>query len=170
MLYRLFVPLQAVGASLVYFDLFNIGSSHDMELLSVKPVVSGATAVTGVVGVDLFLTRTTAVGTGGTAATVSGTSLTAATISAVDCSQPINLNVVSARLTPSGGATAGAVLSWGSVYTEETSSGTYEQSADLTGGVPHVVTSGTGIRVVQGAVASVGNIGFNVLFKLTPRG
>lgn len=170
MLYKLFVPLQAVGASLVYFDLFNIGGSHDMELLSVKPVVSGATAVTGVVGVDLFLTRTTAVGTGGTAATVSGTSLTAATISAVDCSQPINLNVVSARLTPTGGATAGAVLGVVSVFTEETNAGTYTPAADLTGGVPHIVTKSTGIRVVQGAVASVGNIGFNVLFKLTPRG
>lgn len=169
-LYKLFVPLQAVGASLVYFDLFNIGSSHDMEVLSVRPVVSGATAVTGVVGVDLFLTRTSAVGTGGTAATVEGTSLTAATFSAVDSSQPVSLNVVSARLTPTGGATAGAVLAWGSVFTEETASGTYEQAADLTGGVPMVVTKATGIRVVQGAVASVGNIGFNVLFKLNPRG
>ena len=170
MLYKLFVPLQAVGASLVYFDLFNIGGTHDMEVLSVKPVVSGATAVTGVVGVDLFLTRTTAVGTGGTAATAEGTSLTAATFTAVDCSQPMNLTVASARLTPTGGATAGAVLAWGSVFTEETASGTYEQAADLTGGVPIIVTKASGIRVVQGGVASVGNIGFNVLIKLTPRG
>jgi hypothetical protein len=170
MLYRLFVPSQAVGASLVYFDLFNIGTSHDMEVVSVKPIVSGAVAVTGVVGVDLFMTRTTAVGTGGTAATVEGTSLTAATISAVDSSQPANLTVVSARLTPTGGATAGAVLTWGSVFTEETSSGAYEQSADLTGGVPVVIKSGTGIRVAQGAVASVGNVGFNVLFNLKARG
>jgi hypothetical protein len=167
MLYKLFVPLQAVGANLVYFDLFNVGGvGYDMELLSVKPVVSGATAVTGVVGVDLFLTRTTAVGTGGTAATAEGTSLTAATFAAVDNSQPVNLNVVSARLTPTGGATAGAALSWASVFAEETASGTYTESADLTGGIPHVITKATGIRVVQGPVASVGNIGFNVLFKL----
>jgi hypothetical protein len=170
MLYKLFVPLQAVGASLVYFDLFNIGNSHDMKVLSVKPVVSGATAVTGVVAVDLFLTRTTAVGTGGTEATAEGTSLTAATITAVDSSQQINLKVASARLTPTGGATAGAVLAWDSVFTEETAAGTYEQAEDLTGGVPILVKSATGIRVVQGGVASVGNIGFNVLFELTPRG
>lgn len=169
MLYKLFVPAQAVGASLVYFDLYNIGSTHDVELLSIKPVVSGATAVTGVVAVDLFLTRTTAVGTGGTAATAEGTSLTAMTFSGVDCTQAMNLNVVSARLTPTGGATAGAVLSWASVFTEETASGTYEQAADLTGGIPHVIPKATGIRVVQGSVASVGNIGFNVLIKLTPR-
>jgi hypothetical protein len=61
------------------------------------------------------------------------------------------------------------VLSWGSVFTEEAAAATYIDAADLTGGVPHVVTRGTGIRVVQGAVASVGNIGFNVLFKLTAR-
>ncbi len=170
MLYKLFVPLQAVGADLVYFDLFNIGGvGYDMDLISVKPVVSGATAVTGVVAVDLFLTRTTAVGTGGTAATVQGTSLTAATFSSVNNSQPINLKVVSARLTPTGGATAGAVLSWGSVFSEETSAGTYQQAQDLTGGVSHIVTGGTGIRVVQGSVASVGNIGFNVLFRLTQK-
>lgn len=169
MLYKLFVPAQAVGASLVYFDLYNIGSTHDVELLSIKPVVSGATAVTGVVAVDLFLTRTTAVGTGGTAATAEGTSLTAMTFSGVDCTQAMNLNVVSARLTPTGGATAGAVLSWTSVFTEETAAGTYEQPANLTGGVSHVIPKATGIRVVQGSVASVGNIGFDVLIRLTPR-
>lgn len=170
MLYKLFVPLQAVGADLVYFDLFNVGSlGYDMELISVKPVVSGATAVSGVVAVDLFLTRTTAVGTGGTAATAEGTSLTAATISAVDNLQPIKIGVVSARLTPTGGATAGAVLGWTSVFTEETSAGTYEQAADLTGGVAHLVKGGTGVRVIQGSVASVGNIGFNVLFRLRQR-
>lgn len=169
MLYKLFVPAQAVGASLVYFDLFNVGTSVDMEVLSVKPVVSGAVAVTGVVAVDLFLTRTTAVGTGGTAATAEGTSLTAATFTAVDSQQPANLTVVSARLTPTGGATAGAVLSQCSVFSEETNGGTYTPPDDLTGGIPIVIKYGTGIRVVQGAVASVGNIGFNVLFKLTAR-
>ncbi len=30
------------------------------------------------------------------------------------------------------------------------------------------VRPGTGIRVVQGAVASVGNIGFEVLFQVMP--
>lgn len=164
-LYKLFVPKQAVGASLVYFDLFNPNGSILLTLLSVVPVVSGEVAVTGVVGVDLFLTRTTAVGTGGTAATAEGTSLTAATFSAIDNNQPITLSTISARLTPTGGATAGAVLGFGSVFTEETNSGTYELKPNLIE-MPAVIKGSSGIRVVQGGVASVGNIGFNVIFDL----
>lgn len=171
MLYKLFVPSQAVGASLVYFDLFNpAGSGKAMNLLSVIPIVSGAVAVTGVVAVDLFLTRTTAVGTGGTAATIEGTSLTAMTISALDSDEVVKAGQVSARLTPSGGATAGAVLSWRSVFSEETNAGTYIQIVDMVRGGnndlnPVPIKGGTGIRVVQGSVASVGNIGFDVFFE-----
>jgi len=175
MLYKLFVPSQAVGANLVYFDLFNPGSvGLDMDLLSVIPVVSGAVVVTGAVAVNLFLTRTTAVGTGGTAATAEGTSLTAMTISRFDNSQPVALTMVSARLTPTGGATAGAVLAQRSLFTEETNAGTYTQIADMVRNWDQhlpglLVPGGTGIRVVQGSVASVGNIGFDVLFNLRSR-
>lgn len=168
MLYNLFVPKQAVGANLVYFDLFNAsGSGADIKVLSVRPVVSGAVAVVGTLAVDLLLTRTTAVGTGGTAATAGGTDTTACTISAVDHSQVALPSGITARLTPSGGATAGAVLSWTSIFTEETGAGTYTPSIDLCNvGAPVLVIPGGGIRVVQGAVASVGNIGFNVVFDL----
>lgn len=170
-LYKLFVPKQAVGADLVYFDLFNVATSGlTLSLYSVVPVVSGAVAVTGVVGVDLLLTRTSAVGTGGTAATAEGATITAATFSAVDNSQPLNLTQISARLTPTGGATAGAILGYRSVFSEETSAGTYvpvdlvNSPAQGFGSV--IVRPGTGIRVIQGAVASVGNIGFDVLFSV----
>lgn len=170
-MHKLFVPAQAVGASLVYFDLWNtVTSGLNLKVYSVIPVVSGAVAVAGVVAVDLFLTRTSAVGTGGTAATVDGTSLSAATFSCVDCSSPILLGQMSARLTPSGGATAGAVLGYRSVFSEETSSATYTV-VDLVNPPSQafsyvVVPPGTGIRVVQGSVASVGNIGFDVLFSV----
>jgi len=171
--YRLFVPAQAVGASLVYFDLFNAGlQGRQLSLLSVTPVVSGAVAVTGVVGVDLFLTRTTAIGTGGTAATSEGSSLTAATFSALDNDSPLPANGygITARLTPSGGATAGAVLTMASVFTEETSPGAYSPAPDMVRGwhedPAFIIKAGTGIRVVQGGVASVGNIAFNVLFDV----
>ena len=174
-IYKLFVPPQAVGANLVFFDLFNPGAvGTDLQVLSVIPVVQGSTAVTGVVGVDLHLTRTTAVGTGGTEATFEGTSLTAATISALDSKQPLVASLISARLTPSGGATAGAVLAYRQVFTEETNGGTYTQVADmvraLSDTIPGLlVPGGTGIRVVQGSVASAGNIGFDVFFNLTRR-
>ncbi len=168
--FRLFVPKQAVGANLVYFDLFNSGTSgHVVEVSSVIPVVSGAVAVTGVVSVDLFLTATTAVGTGGTAATVNGTDTTAATISCTNLKGTIPSSVT-ARLTPTGGATAGQVLAWTTVFTEETNAGTYARDPDLVALAPDspnvILNPGAGIRVVQGAVASVGNIGFNVSFGL----
>lgn len=175
MLYRLFVPSQTVGAGVVFFDLFNAtGTACELQLVSVVPVVSGAVAATGLVAVDVFLTRTTAVGTGGTAATFNGTSLTACTISSYNNSQALPSGVT-ARLTPSGGATAGAVLAWASVYTEEANAGTYAPANDLvkpssSPEVPYIpIPMGQGVRVVQGAVASVGTVGFNVLFRLVPK-
>ena len=47
------------------------GSGYDIYVTSVIPVVSGAVAVSGVVGIDLHLARTSAIGTGGTAAALS---------------------------------------------------------------------------------------------------
>lgn len=170
--YRLFVPFQAVGASKVFFDLFNAtGSGKTLRILEVIPVVSGSVAVVGTLGVDLYLTRTSAIGTAGTAATADGSSLTAATLSKMNPADAALPAGVTARLTPTGGATAGAVLAANSVFTEETALPTY--LADLCGfvrrtlgpaGPSILVPENTGIRVVQGAVASVGNIGFDVLF------
>lgn len=174
-LYKLFVPGQTVGANAVHFDLFNVGSAgYDLRVFSVIPIPSGAAAVTGVVAVNISLTRTTAVGTGGTAATFEGTDITAATICAFDHDQPANAGLgISARLTPSGGATAGSVLAFRSLFTEETNSGTYTQYADMVRGwhedPPLMVKAGTGIRVVQGSVASVGVVAYEVLFDLKSR-
>ena len=40
--YRLFVPKQAVGADLVYWDLFNAtGSASDLRVVSIVPIVDG---------------------------------------------------------------------------------------------------------------------------------
>ena len=166
--YRLFVPKQAVGANLVYFDLFNAsGSGVVVEVLGAIPIVSGAVAVVGSVAVDLHLTRTTTVGTGGTAATYDGSSLTAATISSMTVGSQTP-SAVTARLTPTGGAAAGAVICWRSVFTEETNAGTYVPQLDMINEreCVLVLNQGSGIRVVQGAVASVGNIGFDVTFRL----
>jgi hypothetical protein len=174
-LYKLFVPGQTAGASAIHWDLFNAGSNGcDLTLLSVVPIPSGAVAVTGVVAVDIYLTRTTAIGTSGTAATFEGSSLTAATICAYDNDQPLVASLgISARLTPTGGATAGAVLAFRSVFTEETNSGAYTQYADMVRGwhedrgVP--VKAGTGVRVIQSSVASVGVVAYEVLFDVTRR-
>lgn len=168
MRYSLFVPKQAVGANLIYFDLWNPGGVYSVVVENCTPVISGAVAVVGTLGIDLYLQRTTAIGTGGTAATAEGAGQTALTFSMIDCSQIISLAGISSRLTPSGGATAGAVLDWCSVFTEETSMGPYTPVQNMID-APVLVPALSGISIVQGAVASVGNIGFNLLINLTAK-
>jgi hypothetical protein len=170
--YKLFVPLTAAGANKVYFDLWN-GSDKTIEVASVVPIASGAVAVVGTLAVDLFLTRTTAIGTGGTGATLEGTALNAATFTRMDTDAPPLRAGISARFTPAGGATAGAVIGYNSMFTEETALPTYFKTNMVEAAQPGLnsvltVRPGTGIRVVQGAVASVGNIGFDVLFQVMP--
>lgn len=173
--FKLVVPKQAVGASLVYFDLFNAsGSGYELDVKSVLPIVSGAVSVVGTVAVDLFLTRTSAVGTGGTAATAESSTLTAATFVSMSGLAGTVPNGITARLTPTGGATAGAVLGFSSLFTEETNSasymGTLNEMWKRTPDYPSlIVPENTGLRVVQGAVASVGNIAFEVIFGVRPR-
>ena len=69
------------------------------------------------------------------------------------------------------GAAAGAVLARRWVFTEETNAAA--AFAGIVGaqlvrpeGADVIVPQDTGLRVVQGAVASVGNIGFEVTFAL----
>jgi hypothetical protein len=168
---RLFVPKQAVGANLVYFDLFNASTSGVTVLVHrLQPVVSGAAAHTGVLSVDLFLTFTTAIGTGGTAATVKGTALDAMTFAGSSSRDAATPTGVTGRLTPTGGGTAGKVISWLSPFTEETNAGTYidlDFVKEMTDG-PVVIHPGAGIRVVQGAVASTGNVGFQGALEFVP--
>jgi len=157
--WSLFVPSQAVGAATVFMDLYN-GSSREITLTSLTAIKDGSVAVSGVVAAQLFLTRTTAVGTGGTTATEEGTSLTAATLTKL---QTYALpEGVTARKTPTGGATAGAVVCERQIFTEETNAANYEPLEFLTCGL--VVPAGTGVRVVQGSVASVGSLGFGATF------
>lgn len=169
--YSLFVPKQTVAANTVFFDLFNAsGSGVNLKLHQVTPVVSNVAAVTGVITIDLFLTRTTAVGTSGTAATSEGSSLTACTFSGIDNQQALP-PAVTARLTPTGGATAGAVLDWFSATVEETNAasgvGLPNMARPGQPDIPAVIIpQGTGVRVVEGGTTtSVGTIGFNVVFE-----
>lgn len=168
--YTLFIPSQAAGASKVYWDLFNAaGSGVTLRVKSVEVVKNGSVAVTGTLAVQLFLTRTSAVGTGGTAAVSEGSSLTAMSFNKMN---PVNASLpagITARLAPTGGAAAGAVIAEVQVHTEETNAASYDlpdfllpECANIQ---PLMVPEGTGIRVVQGAVASVGNIGFNVTLE-----
>lgn len=157
--WSLFVPSQAVGAATVFLDIWN-GSERSITLSSLTAVKDGSVAVSGVVAAQLFLTRTTAEGTGGTAATSEGTSTSAATIARL---QTFALPTgITARKTPTGGATAGAVVCGRQIFTEETNAADYEPIEFLACGL--VVPAGTGVRVVQGSVASVGSLGFGATF------
>lgn len=171
-MFRMIVPSGAVGANKVYWDLFNAtGSGNTLRVHSVFAFVDSDTAVTGTLGVELNLTRTSAVGTGGTANTTEGTSLTALTISKLDPAMA-NLSAnITARLAPGGGATAGAWLAQRWVFTEETNAaaalaGLIGAEFIRVGGADILVPQNTGLRMVQGAVASVGSIGFEVNFSL----
>lgn len=169
--YKALWPSQAVGASKLYLDVFNAtGTGKTMLVHSIRAYVDNDTAVTGTVGVQLDLFRTTAVGTGGTAATANGTVSTAATISNVNSSTALPAGVTG-RLNPTGGATVGAWLGTRWVFTEETNAASAIAGTAGAGyindlQVPIVVNENSGLRVNQGTVASVGNVSFEILFEL----
>lgn len=167
--YMLFIAPQAAGANKVHLDLFNGSADKDIEIASVMPIMSGAVAVVGTLAVDLYLTRTTAVGTGGTAATAESTSLANPAFAKLDPKSADLPATITARAAPGGGATAGAVIAFESMFSEETSVATYFRNNILKDnflGTRLIVPPSSGIRVVQGSVASVGNVGFLVLFSV----
>jgi hypothetical protein len=165
-IWRLMIPDGAVGADEVYWDMFNAsGSGCVIEVSAVRVVTVGDVAVTGELGINLHLQKSSAVGTGGTAATLQGTDPTAATFSTV--SQPPGElpDGVTARLKPTGGATAGAWINQCAVFTEETNAGTYtEKWLHNTNEEIISLPPGAGLQVVQGSVASVGSVGYVVNF------
>lgn len=170
--YRLVIPSSAVGANKVHADLFNAtGTGKKIKILSAFCYPDIDTAVTGVVGAEIALTRTTAVGTGGTAAVADGTSITAATISKLDTTYAALPAGVTARAAPAGGATAGAWLGTRWVFTEETNAGSALAAAFgaefiRNEGASLIINENGGVRFVQGAVASVGSIAFEITFEL----
>ena len=173
MRYRLIVPSQAVAANKVYWDFWNDAASGKViRVVSVFVYPDIDTAVTGVVAAEAILTRTTAIGTGGTAATFDGTSTTAITISEMDTNNTSLSGLVSARSAPTGGATAGAYLGSRWVFTEETNAGSAlsaGQGADIirNGGSDVIVRPGQGLRGLQGTVASVGSLAWEINFELS---
>lgn len=169
--YRLIINGSAVGANKVHADLFNADPALIVKIVSAKVRPDIDTAVTGVVSAEINLTRTTAVGTGGTAATLDSTSLTAPTIVELDTNNAALDTDITARAAPAGGATAGPLLGTRHVFTEETNAGA--ALAALLGAEfvptpdrPIVLRQNQGIRFVQGAVASVGTLNFEVTFEV----
>ncbi len=171
--YMLFIPPQAAAANKIFFDLFNAsGSGKIIEINGIWAVVKTDVAVTGVLGVEVQVSRTSAVGTGGTAVGYNGTSFAASSITPKDTNNPSLPAQITARLVPTGGATIAGVWWNNYIFTEETNvSSQVSQFFNL---VPAQTTEfqsltireGQGLRVNQGAVASVGSLGFLVDFSV----
>lgn len=171
--YVAFVPVVAVGANKIFFDLFNaVGTGKVLEINGLWAVVKTDVAVTGTLGVELQTSRTSAIGTGGTAATYSGTVFTAATITPKDTNNASLPAGVTLRAVPTAGATIAGVLWQNYFFTEETN--VSSQVGQFFNLIPAATTEfqsltlreGQGLRVNQGAVASVGSIGFTIDFSV----
>ncbi len=170
--WRWTVPPQAVGANKVMCDLFNAtGSGVTLRIVSAWAFVSNDVAVTGTLGVRMHLTRTSAVGTGGTTTNADDTNLANSSLTRLDPAMASLPAQVTARVAPTGGATGGANLGTRHVFTEETNAGTALAAAMgaefiRIPGSDLLVPANTGIRFVQGSVASVGSVGFEVNFQV----
>ena len=152
-----FISAQAVGAAVKFFDLFNTtGSTVNLIVDRVVPIVDGSVAVTGAVAVNMQLQRTTSVGTGGTAVTPGKHDTTTPNL-------PAN---VTCRKTPTGGAALGAdVFGFASLYADEQSPGPHSGPLINLLEAPVIIRPNSGLCVVQGAVASVGSLAFLVGFR-----
>lgn len=172
--YSWWIPTAAVGASKLYGDLFNAsGSGKLIELRGLWAIVDTDTAVTGAVGIEIMLVRTSTVGTGGTAPTYNGGSASSTgTIIPFDTANASLPAQVTARALPTGGATIAAFYwsQWVSGEEAATSSANitsfYNLLPDTTMGQRIVLREGQGLLIKQGTVASVGNMAFLTVFTL----
>lgn len=166
----LVIPPTAVGAGRIYFDLFNTSASK-IRLRKLFGIVATDVAVTGVVGVRVDTMRTNAIGTGGTAATTTANaSKTAAAFWPYNSANALPAGIT-ARAIPTAGATDEQWLWPQYLFTEETN--VSSQMTQFYNLLPEMSTEETielptnkGLKVVQGAVASVGSIGFLVVFAI----
>ena len=174
----LVIPPAAVGASKIYFDLFNNAASTTLRLRKLFAIAALDVAVAPVVAIRLDVMRTSAVGTGGTAA--STTASASKTAAAFWPFAPANTltSGITARLVPTGGATDEQWLFPGYFGLEETNVATgaggvsaylnqyFNLLPELTTEQSIELPTGKGLKVVQGSVASAGNIGFLVVFTV----
>lgn len=169
-LYRAFFPSVAAANNKVYLDLWNGSTDLILQIAQVVPICDGEVAAAGTTGINLFLTRTTAIGTGGTAAVAEGAVLTVPAISRVDSRSPQCPATITARAAPAGGATGGAILG-ASAQVGETAGYAMYWPTNMANAVsayasPVIVSPSTGIRVLQSALSLVGNLVFEILFSV----
>jgi hypothetical protein len=168
-------PPIAVGVSKLLCDLFNAtGSGKVIDLRGIWLIPKLDAAVTGALAVRVDLYRTSAVGTGGTAASTDSATVDVGggNFTKFDESNAAIPAQITARVAPTGGATISRWLFPNNVAPEEsnTSMGYLTQWQNLIPaflyGQKIVVRENTGILLKQGGVASVGSVSVLIAFTL----
>lgn len=173
--YSWWVPGSAVGASKLYASMHNAsGSGRIIEIRGMWAIPKSDVAISGTIGVEIGLYRTSAAPTGGTAYTYNGG--TASTSHVITPWDSTNLDLstvtqITARSVPTGGATISALWWAQYVSTEETNAGTYVCS--FTNMLPVgtmnqriTLREGQGILMKQGTVSGAGSMAFLTLFTV----
>lgn len=173
-------PPIAVGANKLLADLFNAtGSGKVMDVRGVWLIPKLDVAVTGVVAVRIDLYRTSAVGTGGTAASTDSATpdVGGGNFTKFDESNAAVPAQITARVAPTAGATISRWLFPTSYSPEEamtaTGSGPTGYLSQFQNLIPMfsfgqklTVRENTGLLFKQGAVASVGSMSILIAFTL----
>lgn len=173
--YGLITPPIAVGANKLLLDLFNgAGSGKLLDVRGIWLIPKLDAAVTGALAIRVDAFRTSAVGTGGTALAAASPTRDVAggSIWKFDTANADLPAQITARNSPTGGATADDWLFPSNVAPEEsnTSMGYLTQWQNLVPtflfGQKFTYREGQGLLLQQGAVASVGSVSIFVAFTL----
>lgn len=178
--YTLWIPPVVVGANKLHWDIFNVAASGKIiELRGIWAIPKQDVAVVGVLGVEYSFYRTSAVGTGGTAAVYnSGAVMTAPVITPADTVTDPALNLateVNARSAPTGGATISAP--WWAQYIMTEEGSTAQVASTSLAAFMNLLPMGTmnkrltlnpgqGILAKQGSVVGVGSIAALIQFTV----
>lgn len=173
--YYYMTPAAAVGASKLYFDLFNAsGSGKVIDVRGLWIIPKTDVAVTGALGIRIDLYRTSAVGTGGTVASYKSATpdVGGGNICPLDTNNAALPAQITARWLLTGGATISEWLFATYSLGEETATSMayisqYQNILPvLTFGQKLAVREGQGLLTKQGTVAATGNISFLMAFTL----
>ena len=166
-------PTVAVGASKLYFDLFNAtGSGKVIDVRGIWIIPATDVALTGALGVRYDLYRTSAVGTGGTAAPYKSATpdVAGGNINPFDTDNATLPAQITARWLPTGGATIANWLFATYAPGEETATSMahitqYQNIIPVLNiGQKLTIRENSGILMKQGTVAATGNTKFLVAF------
>lgn len=168
-------PAAAVGASKLYFDMFNAtGSAKIIDVRGIWIVPKTDVAVVGALGIRIDLYRTSAVGTGGTAHSYKSATpdVGGGNITPMDTGNAALPAQITARWLPTGGATISEWMITTYSLGEETATSMafisqYQNILpELTFGQRLTIRENQGILLKQGTVAATGSIAFLVAFTV----